>query len=90
MGFVGLFNNWKSPEGEELCTSTIITTDANELMKPIHNRMPVILHQDDFKLWINPNEHDKGVLLPLLKPFPSEELVAYRVTPKVNSLLIQI
>jgi putative SOS response-associated peptidase YedK len=47
--------------------------------------MPVILRQDDFKLWLNPAEHDKGVLLPLLKPFPSDELDAYRVTPKVNS-----
>jgi putative SOS response-associated peptidase YedK len=85
MGFAGLYNNWKSPEGEEISTSTIITTDANELMKPIHNRMPVILHQDDFKVWLNPAEHDKDVLLPILKPFPSEELEAYRVTPKVNS-----
>lgn len=85
MGFAGLYNNWKSPEGEIICTSTIVTTDANELMKPIHNRMPVILHQDDFKLWLNPNEHDKDVLMPILKPFPSEELEVYRVTPKVNS-----
>ena len=54
-------------------------------MKPIHNRMPVILHQDDFKLWLNPTEHDKDVLLPILKPFPSEELDVYRVTSKMNS-----
>ncbi len=85
MGFAGLYNNWTSPERETICTSTIVTTDANELMKPIHNRMPAILHQDDFKLWLNPNEHDKDVLLPILKPFPSEELEVYRVTPKVNS-----
>lgn len=85
MAFAGLYNNWKSPEGEQICTSTIITTEANSLMKPIHNRMPVILHQDDFKLWLNPTEHDKDVLLPILKPFPSEELDAYRVTSKMNS-----
>jgi putative SOS response-associated peptidase YedK len=85
MGLAGLYNNWKSPEGEEICTSTIITTDANQLMKPLHDRMPVILHQIDFGLWLNPNEHEIGVLLPLLKPFPSEELEAYKVTSKVNS-----
>jgi putative SOS response-associated peptidase YedK len=85
MGFAGLFNNWKSPEGEEVCSSTIITTDANSLMAPIHNRMPVILHQDAFNVWLNPNEHDKGILLPLLKPFPSGELESFRVTSKMNS-----
>jgi putative SOS response-associated peptidase YedK len=85
MGFAGLYNHWTSPEGETICTSTIITTDANELIKPLHDRMPVILHQGDFRLWLNPHEQDKGILLPILKPFPSEELEAYRVTPKVNS-----
>jgi putative SOS response-associated peptidase YedK len=85
MGFAGLYNNWKSPEGEEICSSTIVTTDANELVRPLHDRMPVILHQDDFRLWLNPAEHDKGILLPILKPFPSEELETFRVTPKMNS-----
>lgn len=85
MGLAGLYNNWKSPEAAEICTSTIITTDANSLMAPIHNRMPVILHQDAFKSWLNPAEHDKSVLLPLLKPFPSEELEIYKVTSKMNS-----
>jgi putative SOS response-associated peptidase YedK len=47
--------------------------------------MPVILHQDDFKLWLNPHVHDKGALLPILKPFSYEELETYRVTSKVNS-----
>ena len=85
MGFAGLFNNWTSPDGEAICTCTIITTDADELLAPLHNRMPVILHEEDFRLWMNHGEHDKEVLLPLLKPFPSEELEAYRVTPKMNS-----
>jgi putative SOS response-associated peptidase YedK len=47
--------------------------------------MPVILHQDDFGLWLDPKVHDKSVLLPILRPFPSEELEAYRVSPNVNS-----
>lgn len=85
MGFAGLFNNWVSPEGEEICSCTIITSDSDELVKPLHDRMPVILHPSDFGLWVNPDEHNKEVLLPLLKPFPSEKLEAYRVTPRVNS-----
>jgi len=85
MGFAGLYNNWKSPEREEICSSTIITAEANDLVKPLHDRMPVILHQDDFRLWLDPKVHDKSVLLPILRPFPSEELEAYRVTPRVNS-----
>jgi putative SOS response-associated peptidase YedK len=85
MAFAGLYNNWSSPEGEEICSSAIITTDANELVMPLHDRMPVILHQNDFKLWLDPNEHDRDALKALLKSFPSEELEAYRVTSKVNS-----
>ncbi len=86
MAFAGLYNNWRSPEGEEVCSSTIVTTDANELVMPLHDRMPVILHENDFRLWLNPNEHDNNLLLPILKPFPSEELEVYRVTTKVNSV----
>jgi putative SOS response-associated peptidase YedK len=86
MAFAGLYNNWRSPEGEEICSSTIVTTGANELVMPLHDRMPVILHENDFRLWLNPNEHDKDLLLPMLKPFPSEELEEYRVTTRVNSV----
>ncbi len=86
MAFAGLYNDWKSPEGEEICTSTIATTDANALVTPLHNRMPVILHEQDFKLWLNPEVHDTDALKALLKPFPSEELDAYKVSSKVNSV----
>jgi len=43
VGFAGLYSVWRSPEGEDICTCTIITTDANELLRPIHDRMPVII-----------------------------------------------
>ncbi len=85
MAFTGLYNNWRSPGGEEICTSAIVTTDANELVALIHDRMPVILHHEDFSQWLNPEVHDKGILKALLKPLPSEELEAYTVSPKVNS-----
>ncbi len=85
MGLAGLYNIWQSPEGEEINTSTIVTTDANELVRPLHDRMPVILRGEDFGRWLDPGEHDRDRLLPLLKPFPAGELESYRVTTKVNS-----
>lgn len=85
IGLAGLYNNWTPPEGEEVCTCTIITTDANELLAPIHPRMPVILPETAYGPWLDPAVHDKDRLLPLLKPFPSGEMEYYPVTAKVNS-----
>jgi putative SOS response-associated peptidase YedK len=85
MGLAGLYNNWTSPEGEEICTCTIIITDANELLAPIHPRMPVILPENAYGLWLDPSMHDQDRLMLLLKPFPSEEMEHYPVTSKVNS-----
>ena len=85
-GFAGLYNVWKSPEGEQITTSTIITTDANELVRPIHNRMPVITSPDRYGLWLDPSVHEKDLLMPVLTPVASEEMEMYRVTPKMNSV----
>ena len=84
-GFAGLYNPWTSPEGERICTCTIITTSANELLEPIHNRMPVIISRDKEDLWLNPFEQDQNVLLELLKPYPSAEMEIYEVSSNVNS-----
>ncbi len=84
-GFVGLYNIWKTPEGEQIYTSTIITTDANEIVQPLHDRMPVIAEPDQYDLWLDPRIHDKTLLRNVLKPFLSEGLEVYEVTPKVNS-----
>jgi putative SOS response-associated peptidase YedK len=80
VGLACLYNAWKSPEGKEIPSCSIITTDANSIMAPIHNRMPVFLHENDFRLWMDSAEHHKEVLLALLKPFPSEEPETHRVT----------
>ncbi len=84
-GLAGLYNIWTSPEGEEICTSTIITTDANELVQPLHNRMPAVIPPDKYDLWLDSSVHDKDILNPLLKPYPSGKLELYRVTQKMNS-----
>jgi len=85
LAFVGLYNVWKSPEGEQICTSTIITTDANEIVRPLHDRMPVIAPPDAYDVWLDPDVHDKALLQNILKPYPSAELDVYEVSPKVNS-----
>ncbi len=83
--FAGLWDEWKNPDGEILLTFTIITTSANEIMKPIHDRMPVILHEKDEGMWIDPQLSDKDKLSTLLKPYPSDEMEAYKVSTIVNS-----
>ena len=85
-GFAGLYNIWTSPEGERLTTSTIITTDANDLLRPIHNRMPVITQVSNYDKWLDHSITDKDILSSILKPFPSEEMEYYPVTSKMNSV----
>ena len=84
-GFAGLYSIWTSPEGQEICTCTIITTEANELLASIHDRMPAIISQDAYDIWLDPNEHDREKLLHLLKPYISHEIELFTVSKKVNS-----
>jgi putative SOS response-associated peptidase YedK len=79
----GLWERWKSPTGEVVESFSIITTEANEFMKPIHNRMPVILKPGDEKIWLN--SKDPTQILALLKPYPAEDMDAYPVSKLVNS-----
>lgn len=84
-GFAGLYNIWIPPEGEGICTSTIITTDANDLLIAIHERMPAIIAPDRYDVWLDPDFDDQGVLTDLLTPYPSDLMEMYEVSPRVNS-----
>lgn len=84
MGLAGLWEVWRSPDGSELHTCTIITTDANALIKPLHDRMAVVLPPDAYDLWLNPNTNP-AELDALLKPPPEDWLVAYPVSTRVNN-----
>jgi putative SOS response-associated peptidase YedK len=84
-GFAGLWENWISPDGEEIKSCTIITTEANELLKPIHDRMPVILTREGEAVWLDPTIQDPGSLLPLLNPYPAEDMEWYPVSTSVNN-----
>jgi putative SOS response-associated peptidase YedK len=83
--FAGLSETWTSPEGEEVRSCTIITCEANDLMKPIHDRMPVILSKEAESVWLDPTIQDPALLLPLLVPYPAEEMEVYPVSTWVNN-----
>ena len=78
--FAGLWERWDK-EDEPIESCTIVTTDANELTAEIHNRMPVILHEQDYKAWLDGSAGEK-----LLKPFPSDEMRYYPVDTKVGNV----
>ncbi|XPM59709.1 MAG: SOS response-associated peptidase [Leptolyngbya sp. IPPAS B-1204] len=84
-GFAGLWEHWHSPEGDEIQSCTILTTAANELMRSVHDRMPVILHPQDYDLWLDPTIQANERLHSLLRPYPDAEMHAYPVSTRVNS-----
>lgn len=84
-GFAGLWEHWKSPQDEEVLSCTIITTEANELLKAIHDCMPVILPKEAEDVWLDPKINEPEKLLPLLKQYPSDEMEYYPVSREVNS-----
>lgn len=79
----GLWEIWQSADGGVLETCTILTTSPNELMEPIHNRMPVILDPADYNMWLAPDT-PLDQLNHLLRPFDTAPLAAYPVSTAVN------
>ncbi|MBC7771502.1 MAG: SOS response-associated peptidase [Pyrinomonadaceae bacterium] len=87
IAFAGLWESWHntSHQGEPVETFTIITTTPNEMMAPLHDRMPVILDPQDFPSWLDPGNKDTAGLLALLRPYPAELMQSHPVSPRVNS-----
>jgi putative SOS response-associated peptidase YedK len=83
--FAGLWDEWQSPDGGALRTCTIITTEPNELMSTLHNRMPVILNQKDYAEWLDSTPRTPDSLLHLIKPFPADKMSAHPVSTMVNT-----
>jgi putative SOS response-associated peptidase YedK len=83
--FAGLWDRWESPEKGVLETCTILTTAANSVLAPIHDRMPVILPPAAYGRWLDPAVRDPDSLSPLLVPFPPQEMLAFPVNPRVNA-----
>jgi putative SOS response-associated peptidase YedK len=83
--FAGLWDVWKRFDGKEIVTFTIITCEPNELVRPIHDRMPVILRPEDESRWLDLATVAPAELTPLLNPYPSELMKVYEVSKLVNS-----
>jgi putative SOS response-associated peptidase YedK len=83
--FAGLWDRWAPPDGEPVESCTIVTTAPNELMAPIHDRMPVILPAAAHARWLDPTVREKERLQELLQPFDASSMRAYPVSPRVNN-----
>jgi putative SOS response-associated peptidase YedK len=83
--FAALWDEWHNPDGDVIESCTILTTEPNELMRPIHNRMPVMLSREDYSAWLDPKLEDGEMLAKFLRPFPAEQMAAYPVSTFVNA-----
>lgn len=84
LAFAGLWETWIGPNGEELETAAIVTTTANSTLRPLHDRMPVIVSPDAFDLWLNSADVDDKTAEALIAPAPDDLLDAYEVSTAVN------
>jgi putative SOS response-associated peptidase YedK len=81
----GLHEYWPGKDGAEPIESyTILTIGANDLMRPVYDRMPVILHERDYEAWLDPKNERLEALSGLLTPFPAGEMRAYAISARVN------
>ena len=83
--FAGLWDRWRSSGGETIESFAILTTEPNECLRPLHNRMPVIIGPSDYELWLDGTVQDVAPLKQLFRPYASDELVAYAVGTQVNN-----
>lgn len=84
-GFAGLWERWEGKEGHAINSCTILTTAANEVLRPVHDRMPVILAPDDYELWLDEDVRTRELLKDLLRPYPAAEMISYPVSASINS-----
>ena len=81
----GLWERWHGEDGTGIESCTILVTDANALVRTIHDRMPVILAREDYGMWLDPANQDADGLLAMLKPAPPEHWALHPVSRQVNS-----
>ncbi len=82
--FAGVWESWKDVEGKEWKTYSIITTEPNNEMAEVHNRMPVILHPEDESKWLDSSRQDRASIEPLLRPYEDNGLEMFEVSKEVN------
>lgn len=84
LGFAGLWEYWQGPEGDNIESCTIITTSPNELVKEVHDRMPVILPPGHYETWLQDSSTAES-LQKLLVPYPADKMKMYQVSTEVNN-----
>ena len=84
-GFAGLWERWEGEAGRVINSCAILTTEANDLVRHVHDRMPVILHPEDYDLWLKEDERRQALLGELLRPYPAPQMTSHPVSPAVNS-----
>lgn len=84
--FAGLWERWKNPNGNWIESCSILTTTANAVGAPIHDRMPVILDPEDYDLWLDPGMKDVRAISQLLKPYDGPLMRCYPVGSQVNNV----
>jgi len=82
--FAGIWDGWKNAEGQWVKTCSILTTTPNTVTSAVHDRMPVILHPDNYDLWLDPGMTDVLVVSELLKPYDAKAMGCYPVSTRIN------
>ncbi len=82
----GLWERWRDPAGETVESCTLITTEANPALAPIHHRMPVILAAADYDAWLDPRPASAAALHDLLRPYPGAGMTAFPIGRHVNNV----
>lgn len=83
--FAGLWDKWEPPGGESIESCTILTTSPNDVLRPIHERMPVIVDPQAYNLWLDPTVQQVEAIQPILHPYPADRMEAYPVSLLINN-----
>lgn len=86
MNFAGLYEHWKSPDGKEVDSYTIITTSAADSLKELHDRMPAMLLDEEISFWLDPENQDVNALQDLLRTWPEDDVQFHRVNQEANNV----
>lgn len=84
--FAGIWERWQNPDGDEIRTCTILTTEPNDMLREYHHRMAVILPKEDYELWLSSDELPPTALKPLLTAYDEDKMGVYQVSTDVNKV----
>jgi len=84
--FAGIWDRWRAPDGNTVESCSILTGEPNELARPIHDRMPVILPPDAYELWLDPGFTNLEGVAEMLEPFSASQMKSFPVSSRVNSV----